>query len=257
MSTRTGLTEARAAGQPVAEYRTSEPHGWWAGPGQELGVTHGGHVTAQDFTSDGRSYRISLLGFDQPDGATDPVYEPEPSDPDIAFERTLDETFGDHYSFRYGAGLRDRERFRVQSYSVFVSQASEVSPLTYGTDLYVVYEPDPRRAHPAAQGTLLWVRVIHRAPAGGRAVSYVDNIGGVHPFTATGGRTSILGEQVVNLEYVDGIERFPARPERFMAEVFLVRDSRTQDQAGRDVVHVLGGLKYGWHVTEIGPTPPD
>lgn len=258
MSTRTGLTEARTT-QLVAEYRTSEPHGWPAGPGQDLGVTHGGHRTAQDFTSHGRSYRISLLGFDQPGGATDPVYEAEPNDPDIAFERTLDDAFGDHYSFRYGAGLRDQERFRVQSYSVFVSQASEVSPLTYGTDLYVVYEPDARRAHPAAQGTLLWVRVVHRAPEGGRAVSYVDNIGGVHPFTATGGRTSILGEQVVNLDYVDGIERFPGRPgdpgvipERFMAEVFLVRDSRRQDQSGKDVVRVLGGLKYGWRVEEVG-----
>lgn len=169
---------------------------------------------------------------------------------------------GVHRRLTGSGGLRAQERFRVQSYRVFVSQGSEVSPLTYGTELYVGYEPDARRSHPAGQRSLLWIRVVHRAPAGGRAVSYVDNIGGVHPFTATGGPTSILGEQVVRLDYVDGIERFPSgpggpagpgvTPERFMAEVFLVRDSRAKDVTGKDVVHVLGGLKYGWQVEELG-----
>lgn len=221
-------------------------------------MTLGGHVPSKDFTQNGRAFRISLLGFGQPGDARDPVYEAEPSDPDINFKQTLVETFGDYYSFRYGTGLRNQERFRVQSYSVFVNQSSDVSPLTYGADLYVVYEPDPRRGHPAGQGTLLWIRVVRRVGAHGLADSYVDNIGGVHPFTATGGRSSIYGEQVVNLDYVDSIERFPGAPgdlgvtpEVFMAEVFLVRDTRVKDLTGRDVVNVLGGIKYGWQVEAL------
>lgn len=249
---------ARLPGQLVTTYESTEPHGWPAAPWQDLGVTLGGHITAQDFTQSGRAFRISLLDFGQPGGARDPVYEAEPSDPEIDFKQTLVDTFGDYYSFRYSGGLRNQERFRVQSYSVFVNQDSELAPVTYGADLYVVYEPDPRRGHPAGQGTLLWIRVVRRAGTNGVAESYVDNIGGVHPFTATGGRTSIFGEQVVNLDYVDSIERFPGAPgdagvtpETFTAEVFLVRDTRVKDLTGRDVVNVLGGLKYGWQVEEV------
>jgi hypothetical protein len=171
-------------------------------------------VPVQDFTADGRCYRIRLM-------STDPVDEAE---------RTLVEALGDHYSFRDAGG----ERFRVRSCGVFV----ETDPLAYGAELDVVFSSDTRLDHPAGRGALLWIRVVHQV-AGGRAASYVDTIGGVEPFTS-----------VVQLDYVDRVTRCADRgvtPERLAAKLFLVRDT------GADVVTILGGITYGWQVSELTP----
>ncbi|MPZ82396.1 MAG: hypothetical protein GEV28_19150 [Actinophytocola sp.] len=37
-------------------------------------------------------------------------------------------------------------------------------------------------------------------------------------------------------------------PVPFTAETFLVQDSGTRDENGKDVVNVFGGIKWGWQV---------
>jgi hypothetical protein len=216
-----------------------------------VGTTIGGHVPVRDFTRAGRRYRLSLADFGQSGATPDPVYEEEPTDPDIRYKDTLADAFGDHYAFHYLAGLRGRERFHVQSYNVFLNDDPEVGPEMYGAELYVVYEPDTSGNGPAGTGPLLWIRVVRHIGGNGPAQSYVDNIGGTNPFTATGGRTSIYGNRLINLDYFDLIDGLPQGPERFLAEVFLVRDTRFRDSLGRDIITVVGGLKYGWQVEEL------
>jgi len=38
---------------------------------------------------------------------------------------------------------------------------------------------------------------------------------------------------------------------RFMAEAFLVQDTGTKNAAGKDVVNIFGGIKWGWQVQEV------
>jgi hypothetical protein len=39
-------------------------------------------------------------------------------------------------------------------------------------------------------------------------------------------------------------------PARYPAEAFLARDTLTKDAAGRDVIEIYGGIKYGWQLQE-------
>lgn len=244
----------------VLNYRPSQAHGWPPGPGQAVGMTIGGHVATTDFAHGGRSYRISLLPFGQPGDAPDPVYEDEPDDPDIAFKATLAAAFGAHFAFRY-EGLRGQRELEIQSYSVFADQEHEFSPVVYGADLYIVFRTDAMNSRSAIPGTLRWVQVVKRSRADGPAASRVEPVGGTHPFSPTGGRVSIYGERVVNFAYFDGTFLFPPPPDsdtvaisdRFMAEAFLVRDTGVRDAGGRDVLEVMGGIKYGWQVQERRP----
>jgi hypothetical protein len=252
LTTPRGVTP-RPADRLVTAYRPSQPHGWPAGPGQEVGTTIGGHVPSRDFSAGGKRYRLGLLSFGQPGDAPDPVYEPEPADPEVGYRDALVDAFGDCYSFHFLGGLRGRERFHVQSYNVFLNDDWDVGPQMYGGELYVVFEPDTSGNGPAGTGPLLWIRVVqHVGGARPSPGSYVDNIGGTNPFTPTGGRTSIYGNRLINLDYFDRTDGLPQGPERFVAEVFLVRDTRLRDASGRDVITVLGGLKYGWQVEELG-----
>ena len=244
----------------VLNYRPSQAHGWPPGPGQAVGTTIGGHVAAKDFTHGGRTYRISLLPFGQPGDTPNPVYEDEPDDPDIAFKETLAATFGAHYAFRY-QGFRGQRELEIQSYSVFADRENEFSPVVYGADLYVVYEPDAGSSRSVIPGTLRWIQVVKRSRADGAPESHVEPVGGTHPFFPTGGRVSIYGERVVNFAYFDGVFAFPGAPdgddavlaETFMAEAFLVRDTGVNDAGGKNVLEVMGGLKYGWQVQERQP----
>jgi hypothetical protein len=36
-----------------------------------------------------------------------------------------------------------------------------------------------------------------------------------------------------------------------MAEVFLVQDTGTRDAAGKGVIKVFGGVKWGWQAQEV------
>ena len=38
-----------------------------------------------------------------------------------------------------------------------------------------------------------------------------------------------------------------------MAETFLARDTGVKD-GGKEVITILGGLKWGWHVEELSPS---
>jgi hypothetical protein len=39
--------------------------------------------------------------------------------------------------------------------------------------------------------------------------------------------------------------------DQFMAEVFLVQDTGTRDAAGKGVIKVFGGVKWGWQAQEV------
>jgi hypothetical protein len=234
-------------------YRPSQPHGWPAViAGQSVGVTIGGHVTSRDFTHGGRSYRVELCPFGRSD--TDPGYENFPNDSTIDFKAILGQAYGTHYSFRYLGGFRQR-KFAVQSYSVHVSESTDASPLNYGADLYVVCEPDIHPGDPSVRSTLRWIQVVRSQDEAEPPKNFVDSIGRANPFYASGGITSIYGRRVLNFAY--GASVSPAGPDdnavlsaQFAAEAFLVQDTGIQDVAGKEIIHVFGGIKYGWQVCE-------
>lgn len=235
-------------------YRPSQPHGWpTAIAGQSVGLTIGGHVTAKDFNHSGRSYRIKLVSFGR--SGTDAVPESFPADADIDFTAVLAESYGAHYAFRYLGKLGQR-RFAVQSYSVYVNEATDAAPLNYGADLYVVCEPDIRPGDPSLSATLRWIQVARSQRAGGSPTSFVDSRGRANPFYPFGGITSINGRRVLNFAY--GASESPGLPdsdaigaEQFQAEAFLVHDTGIHNAAGQEIINVFGGVKYGWQVSEV------
>jgi hypothetical protein len=231
-------------------YRPSQPHGWPpAIPGQSVGMTIGGHVTAKDFSYAGRTYRIELARFGR--AGTDPVRENFPTDTGVDFEATLAQAYGAHFSFRY-LGRPGRRGLAVQSYSVYVDEPTDGSPLTYGADLYVVGEPDLHPGDPAFRSTLRWIQVVRTQRAGGSPRNFVDSYGRANPFHPSGGITSINGRHVLNFVY--GASESPAGAvlsDHYVAEAFLVQDTGIHTAAGQEIVHVFDGIKYGWKVGEL------
>ena len=234
--------------QLVLDYRPTEYTGW------EWGKTIGGHRSSRRFKLADRSYRIGLLALGQPGSSSDPVYEPVPSDSTTAFKRTLDRRFGDHYSFRYRNGLRGRDEFRVQCYSVF----AEPKQSSFGAQLYLVYEPNVRAGDPEAEAPLKWIQVVHWTGTGSPSPdSYVDNTDCPNPFFISGGLISIHGNAVFNFDNPVTAQPAPtqrnnrALSARYVAETFLARDTLTKDAAGKDVIEIYGGIKYGWELREV------
>jgi hypothetical protein len=245
-----GVAAAAPTGERLRlDYRPSQPTGWqptYHGPGAPVvGATIGGHRTSAAFSFNGVDYRISLLSFD---GAQDPVYERYPADPTVAFRQTLASAFGTHYAFEYRGSP---ERFSVESYSVFadVGNDADVPTLRYGADIYVVHRGQYDQA-------LRWIQVLNRqgSPKPG---SEVDSSNRANPFYIIGGPTSIYGQDIVNFVdtpqngFVGGAADggdSGTLSDVFVAEAFLVRQSEARDSAGRPVVHILAGLKYGWYV---------
>jgi len=238
-------------------YRPSQPHGWPALiAGEPVGVTIGGHVTAKDFSHAGRSYRIELVRFGRT--GTDPVPENSPTDPSIDFKATLAQAYGAHFSFRY-LGRSGQRGLTVQSYSVYVNEPTDSSPLNYGADLYVVREPDLHPGDPALRATLRWIQVARARRTGGSLKNFVDSEGRANPFHPSGGITSINGRRVLNFAYA--ASESPAGPagppddavlsDQFVAEAFLVQDTGIQNSAGQEIIHVFSGFKYGWQVREL------
>jgi hypothetical protein len=240
----------------VLNYRPSQPHAW-GDPDPSSAVTIGGHTASQDFTLGSRSYRIDLL---QSGDSGDPVYEDVPGDATINFKETLDAAFGGYYSFRYTGGFRGRNEFDIQSHNVFVRPATGTTPLLYGADLYVVYNPDTRAGDPLPHGTLRWIQVVK---LGGSAVPpglespFVDNGRSANPFYTLGGYTAINGNRIFSVDYAvvrpamlgPGGE-VPVLSEQFTAELFLAHDTGTRDSTGKEIVHIFGGIKYGWQLRE-------
>lgn len=235
------------ATQLVLDYRPSEFTGW------EWGKTLGGHHSVKEFELARRHYQISLLPFGQPASRPSPVYLPVPSDPAIAFRRTLERKFGAHYSFRYRGGLRGKNQFRVQSYSVF---ADSKQP-SFGAQLYVVYVPDRHARNPRAEAQLKWIQITRWTGTGSPTPApYVDNTDCPNPFFISGGLISVRGTQVFNFD--NPVTAQPTQAHsghvlsaRYLAETFLARDTLRKDAAGKDVIEIYGGLKYGWQLQEM------
>ncbi|MBT2231243.1 hypothetical protein [Nonomuraea sp. NEAU-A123] len=225
----------------MLDYRSSRPHGWYQGS------TVGGHVTSKDFEYNGKSYRVALLPFSQSGDNPYLVYEDVPADPAIGFKQNLAEAFGAHYSFKYVGGFRGRNEFHVQSHSVYVSKPSgNVPGLDCGADLHVVYRPDSRKGDPAANDNLLWIQVVKSVgPA-------LDNLWRANPFYLAGGLTSVNGEKVFSFYDAPSVGLGGPEPDvRFMAEAFLVQDTGTKNAAGKDVVNIFGGIRWGWQLQEL------
>jgi hypothetical protein len=229
----------------VLDYRPGEYTGW------EWGKTLGGHHAATEFKLAGRPYRISLPTFGQPDSSPNPIYEPVPADSAIAFRATLERKFGAWYSFRYHGGLKGRNQFRVQCYSVF----AEPKQSTFGAQLYLVYEPDVHAGDPRTEAQLKWIQVAHWTGAGSPSPApYVDNTDCPNPFFISGGLISIHGTAVFNFD--NPITAQPSKDDRvlsarYLAETFLARDTLTTDRAGKNVIEIYGGIKYGWQLEEV------
>lgn len=238
-----GYVDSNQSRHLVLDYRPSQWTGW------EWGKTIGGHRPSREFTLAGRHYQISLLGFGQPPSSANPVYQSEPADSAIAFKRTLERKFGSYYSFRYRSGLTGRNEFRAQCYSVFATPQQ----MSFGAQLYLVYEPDV--GDPPREAQLGWIQVAQWKGAGGPgSAPYVDNTDCPNPFFISGGLISILGTRVFNFD--NPITAQPASGSgvlsaRYLAEVFLARDTATRDAAGKDVIEIFGGLKYGWQLQEV------
>jgi hypothetical protein len=225
----------------TADYRPSEPTGW-----PNLSATLGGHVTAVEFVVDGRPWRVALLASDVPQG--DPYYQGRPSE---AFTAVLEQTFGDHYDFRYQHGSPG---LTARSYSVFVTQ--DATGTRFGADLHLVYEPDRHpglnvaegsdRHDPPADDATHWIQVVRQADA----VANLDHDGRANPFYPYGGRTSVDGHLLVNYQGCLQTACCSA-PLRVCAETFLARDTGRLDAAGRGIVEIYGGVVWGW---EAGPT---
>jgi hypothetical protein len=255
----TGLASAVEAAHLTLGYRPSQPTGWPGTPGATFGETIGGHTVAEDFTFNGKRHRISLLPSVASGDAFDPVYEDAPADPDIDFKGTLAAAFGVHYSFHYLGGFKGhgegRGEFDVQSYSIFADETSDTSPGTsFGGGVYVVYHPDLRSCDPAADDSLQWIQVVRQVGDGVPPGSIVDNIGRANPYYVYGGLTSINGAKVFNFHDVPQGTVQGAVPLDilFVAEVFLAQETGIKDAAGKEIVKVFGGLKYGWQVRELG-----
>ncbi len=243
----TGSVSSNQAAHLRLDYRSREFTGW------EWGKTLGGHDASKEFKLAGHHYRIGLLRFGQETGSN-PIYEPEPSDSAIAFKRTLQRKFGAYYSFRYHGGLGGRNEFRVQCYSVFAKPKQS----SFGAQLYVVYEPHVHAGDPAAEAQLKWIQVAHWRGTGSPSPRpYVDNTECPNPFFISGGLISIHGTRVFNFDNPitaqpsSGKGRNHPLSARYLAETFLARDTLTRDKAGKDVIEIFAGLKYGWQLREV------
>jgi hypothetical protein len=261
--------QPRSDGHLVLDYRPSRPTGWSPtgqpepGAPEPVGVTIGGHTPSLTFPYNGKTYQIKLLSFGQPGDSPDPVYENTPSDTTINFSKTLTGAFGRHYSFHYTGGFKGRHELRVQSYNVFVNEPTQNQPaLSYGGYLYFVYTPDLRHGDPGIHDSLQFIQVVNwlLPSESQQPESYVDCAGRANPFYTIGGLTSIYGSQVFN--FLDSPQHGiyapgpgggddTLSPYPFMAEVFLVQDTGTRDGAGKDIVKVFGGIKYGWQVQPV------
>jgi hypothetical protein len=229
----------------ILDYQPRQITGWG-------GFTLGGHVADYEFTYQDAAYTVSLVPFGQPGDSPDPVYEDVPADPTIKFRQTLAQAWGACYSFRYlgGGGA-----FSVQSYNV-TAPTSTPSAVRFGSELYLVYQPG-RARHPAIDDELRLIQVVcsNSGGAGSALASVVDNNGRANPFYGGGGGLiSVNGN--VSVSFYDrpghgmggGKGPVSLAPWSWMAEVFLAQDTGAKDPAGKDIVNIFGGVKWGWQV---------
>src|ERR1017187_511584 len=210
--------EQALAGRLILDYQLSESTGWASDIGDS--PTIGGHISSRNFTFQGKKYRVSLLSFGQPGDSPDPVYEDVPADATIKFRQTLTSAWG---------------------CTVIGAIAAEA----WGGDLYVVCDPGPRVGHPRINSNLQFIQVVNYG------TSFVDNDGRANPFYGDGGGlTSINGNQSVS--FYDH-PRLATKAKGtvsalFMAEVFLAQHTGIKNAAGKGIVNIFGGVKWGLQV---------
>lgn len=76
-----------------------------------------------------------------------------------------------------------------------------------------------------------------------------------NPFYGEGaGLTSINGNQIVNfydhIDFATGRRTLPGEIDR--AETFLAQDTGKQNPAGKEIVNVYGGVKWGFELNPVG-----
>jgi hypothetical protein len=246
-----GQAGARRGPSPlVLDYRPSQPTGW-APP---YTPTLGGHIASSELTWHGQAYRVSLLPFGQKD-TPNPVYEDDPGDATVKFKHTLAKKWSAYYTFRYLGGLDGGARFTVESYGAFHGKppSPRQSGVLIGADLYVVYHPGRGPDHPAVSSDLQFIQVVYYQIGTGLGDNLVDT-DRANPFYGEGGGlTSIDGNQSVSFsDFVrEGFGTTNLPPNLFVAETFLAQDTRTKDAAGKDIVHIFGGLKWGWQMRRV------
>jgi hypothetical protein len=213
-----------------------------------VGVTIGGHVASAPFTIHGTSYEISLLAFGQPGNAPDPLYEGEPSDPTIDFKGTLKEAWGAHYSFNYTGGFTGDTAISARSYSVKAIQQT-ADQVSFGCDLFLVYEPGPASSDPPITADLRWIELTH---TGGR--SSTEFAQRACPYYFPGALTSVYGKPACSFYGAPGggigaptegrgatTAKGPTPLGLVMFESFLVLDTGRKDHAGKGIIDILGG----------------
>lgn len=239
------ISSLGASKQLVVHYQPSQATGWPA----PYSLTVGGHQSCVQVFYDHDTYRISLLPFGPAGGSPNPVYEAVPKDPNVAFKNTLAQDFGRIYTYRYLGGLPSGAEFVVESYGVRLYR--EVKGLVWGSDLYAIYEPG--KTGPAINSDLQFIQVYStRYPAGGGAGSRVDAPGPTPYYGEGAGLTSIDGHQIVNFYDPGPGVLFPVSPHGGVGpqvvrlETFLARDTGRRNAAGRKVVDIYGGIKWGF-----------
>jgi hypothetical protein len=123
--------------------------------------------------------------------------------------------------------------------------------------VYLVYQPGHGR-HLAIDDELRFIQVVCRnsAGAGSALASTVDNNMRANPFYGEGGGLiSVNG--TVSVNFYDrpgqglGSSKAPVSLAllSWLAEVFLAQDTGVKDAAGKDIVNIFGGVKWGWQAT--------
>jgi len=237
----------------VLDYKPSQVTGW----SPPYSPTHGGYAATADFTQQGKSYRVSLVHFGQKGSRPQPLYESVPADPVIKFKETLNKEWGKYYTFRYQGGLPSGAWFSIESYGARAGASpNRHEPGTeFGADLYAVYHPGTHRGGPAVNSDLQFIQMLYFQIGPGTGTGDdEDDTARANPFTGEGGGlTSINGNESVS--FFDSPSQInnenPVPPYLFKAETFLVQDTRTKDKAGKDIVNVFGGIKWGWQLSRL------
>ena len=240
------------AGRLVLDYQPSQVTGWSPPASPALG----GHIGSTEFRWHGRTYRVSLLPFGQPGVAPNPVYENNPADATVKFRHTLAKKWSADYTFRYMGGLPSGARFTVESYGAFHGKPPNPrrqSGVLIGADLYAVYHPGHGPDNPAVSSDLQFIQVVYYQIGADPGDNLVDT-DRANPFYGEGGGlTSIDGNQSISFsDFVrEGFSGKNLPRNLFVAETFLAQDTRTKDSAGKDIVNIFGGIKWGWQMRSV------
>ena len=242
--------EPSQAGHLNLDYKPGQATGW----SPPYTPTLGGHIPSADFAWQGKTYRVSLLPFGQRGGAPDPLYESVPADVTVRFKQTLARDWGAYYTFRYLGGLGGGATLTVESYAAWHGKPPNPRQpgVAVGADLYVVYRPGAG-SHPAVNSDLQFIQVLYYQIGKGAGDNQVDT-GRANPFYGEGGGlTSIDGHQSVSFsDFIrQGFGGKSLPPLLLIAETFLVQDTRMRDTAGKDIVNIFGGIKWGWRLRSV------